>query len=194
MPCLCSSRLRGKFLFALRRYRFFRYQSCTYRLFSRRFPRLFFAFRWFAGRIAAVLDLFVDCKGKDDGIGDDAEGNINQAEAADALRLVHLRAQETSEIEHGAAVYSRQCRIGRTPVRTHESRNDRTAARAEDHHAYGQCPKPRTRCLQHKIPFRHHPIACAIVCHACACRSVYSCKTIFQALVCDTLPGISNVL
>ena len=60
----------------------------------------------FACRVATVFNLFIDRKGKYNGIGNDAEWHINQTETSYALRVVHFRVQETTEIEHGAAVYS----------------------------------------------------------------------------------------
>ena len=60
----------------------------------------------FACWVAAVFNLFIDRKGKYNGIGNDAEWHIYQTETSYSLRVVHFRVQETTEIEHGAAVYS----------------------------------------------------------------------------------------
>jgi hypothetical protein len=57
-------------------------------------------------RVAAVFYLFIDRKGKYNGIGNDAKWHINQTETSYALRVVHFWVQETTEIEYGAAIYS----------------------------------------------------------------------------------------
>jgi hypothetical protein len=67
--------------------------------------RMLNSFFSFACRVATVFNLFIDRKGKYNGIGNDAEWHINQTETSYSLRVVHFRMQETTEIEHGAAVY-----------------------------------------------------------------------------------------
>ncbi len=94
----------------------------------------------FACRVAAVLHLLIDGQGKYDGISDDAERHVNQAETSDALRVVHRRAQETSEVELSAAVDSRQLRRRRRPVRADVSRDEGATAGEGKHYAYGENP------------------------------------------------------
>jgi hypothetical protein len=67
--------------------------------------RMLNTFCSFACRVAAVFNLFIDRKGKYNGIGND-EWHIDKSETSYALRVVHFRVQETTEIENCASVYS----------------------------------------------------------------------------------------